>query len=430
MASTADMRASGLRGFTERNGDAMQRINDRLLSWASILEDSTRARAVMTSQLPFIFAHLALMPDAQLGKGSTVGSVIPTPRRDQAVGVDIGCGIIAVRTQYHGAELSGDRNKLHAAISAAVPLSAGKHNTTIKPTATAGIAELESMPGHRQAESAAPNWRLQLGSLGSGNHFIEVSLDEQDRVWLFLHSGSRGVGNKLAVRHIKVAQDRCRLRGVELPDSDLAYLVEEEPEFWTYLEALHWAQRFAYLNREETMARVGAAFSHWHGPVAVTESVHCHHNYTEPDTHFGENVWVSRKGAISARKGQLGLIPGSMGTASYVVVGKANELSLCSSPHGAGRNFSRNAARKRFIRADLDKRMAGIAWVDRMRSSTNTPMLQGHRCGHARCGRAGRDPAQPAPDRQHQGRLGRLGRLGRFKSVGLFAGARSRTASL
>jgi tRNA-splicing ligase RtcB len=310
------------------------------------------------------YPHLALMPDAHLGKGSTVGSVIPTlgAIMPAAVGVDIGCGMMAVRTQYHGAELTRPASKLHAAISAVVPLSAGRHNTRIRSTAQGRIAELEALDGLRQADAVAPNWRLQLGSLGSGNHFIEVSLDEDDRVWLFLHSGSRGVGNKLATTHIRVAQLQCERRRVDLPDRDLAYLVEEEPEFWAYLEALRWAQRFAYLNREEMMARVVAAFESWHGPVEQTESVNCHHNYTESEKHFGKQLWVSRKGAISARKGQLGLIPGSMGTASYVVAGKGNELSLCSSPHGAGRNFSRTAAKKRFTRADLDSRMAGIAW--------------------------------------------------------------------
>ncbi|MDQ1722459.1 MAG: hypothetical protein QOI26_2193 [Pseudonocardiales bacterium] len=344
--------------------DAMEQINQRLMNWASILEDQTRAQAVATSQMPFIFPHLALMPDAHLGKGATVGSVIPTlgAIMPAAVGVDIGCGMIAVRTQCRASELPPNRDALHAAISAAVPLSAGKYNTSITPTAQPRVAELESMAGSDQAQAASPNWRLQLGSLGSGNHFIEVSVDEAGRVWLFLHSGSRGVGNKLAVKHIAIAQEQCLRRFVKLPDRDLAYLVEGEPEFDSYLQALRWAQRFAYLNREEMMDRVAGAFSRWHRPVERLESVNCHHNYTEQETHFGKHVWLSRKGAISAKAGEAGLIPGSMGAASYVVTGKGNRLSLCSSPHGAGRNFSRTAARKRFTRADLDSRMAGIAW--------------------------------------------------------------------
>jgi tRNA-splicing ligase RtcB len=202
-----------------------------------------------------------------------------------------------------------------------------------------------------------------LGSLGSGNHFIEVSLDEADRVWLFLHSGSRGVGNKLAAKHIRVAQEQCARRHITLPDRDLAYLVEGEPEFDAYIQALRWAQRFALLNREEMMDRVVEQLGRFLGAdVERAEVVNAHHNYTDRETHYGREVWVSRKGAISARKGQLGLIPGSMGTASYVVAGRGNVPSLMSAPHGAGRNHSRNAARRLFNRADLDKRMAGIAW--------------------------------------------------------------------
>ena len=342
----------------------MERINERLLNWASILEPETRAQAVRTSQMPFIHPHLALMPDAHLGKGATVGSVIPTVGAimPAAVGVDIGCGMLAVRTQYRGRELPADRQSLHRAISSAIPLSAGKYNKPVTSSAEPRIAELEALAGADQAQATSPNWRLQLGSLGSGNHFLEVSLDEADRVWLFLHSGSRGVGNRLATTHIAVAARQCRARRVELPHPDLAYLVEDEPEFDSYLRALRWAQRFAYLNREEMMDRMVAAFERWHGPVQRLESVNCHHNYTESETHFGKQVWLSRKGAISARAGQPGLIPGSMGAASYVVAGRGNQLSLCSAPHGAGRYYSRTAARKRFTRADLERRMRGIAW--------------------------------------------------------------------
>ncbi len=182
-------------------------------------------------------------------------------------------------------------------------------------------------------------------------------------MWLFLHSGSRGVGNKLATKHITVAREQCARRWIRLPDPDLAYLVEGEPEFDAYLAALRWAQRFAFLNREEMMRRVVLAVGQWQGePVQRLEEVNCHHNYTERETHFGKQVWLSRKGAIDAHAGVPGLIPGSMGDRSYVVRGLGHPGSLCSSPHGAGRNYSRSAARKRFTRADLDERMAGIAW--------------------------------------------------------------------
>jgi tRNA-splicing ligase RtcB len=336
-----------------------------LVNFASILETATRQQAERTAELPFVRPHLALMPDAHLGKGATVGSVIPTDGAiiPAAVGVDIGCGMIAVRTQFDQADLHADLNELHAAIARAIPLSAGRYNRAIDPGAQAAIDELEQLDGIDQADAIAPNWRLQLGTLGSGNHFIEVSLDEDDAVWLFLHSGSRGVGNKLATKHIAIAQQQCAARGVHLADRDLAYLEEDEPEFTAYLSALRWAQRFAYLNREEMMRRVVVAFEAWHGAgVDRVDEINCHHNYTTRETHYGREVWLTRKGAIDAHDGVLGLIPGSMGARSYVVRGKGNVEALCSSPHGAGRNYSRTAARKRFTRADLDERMTGIAW--------------------------------------------------------------------
>jgi tRNA-splicing ligase RtcB len=342
----------------------MEQISKRLMNWASILEESTRQQAVTTSGMPFIFPHLALMPDAHLGKGATVGSVIPTLGAiiPAAVGVDIGCGMMAVQTQYQRGDLRGDAKALHAAIAGAVPLSAGKYNDRITDTAAARIADLDARDGIGPANEIAPKWRHQLGSLGSGNHFIEVSEDENGLVWLFLHSGSRGVGNKLAQKWIKTAQQQCAKRWISLPDPDLAYLVEGDTEFWGYLEALRWAQRFAYLNREEMMDRVIACFEAWQGPVEAGVTVNCHHNYTEREQHFGKSVWLSRKGAIDASEGTLGLIPGSMGDLSYVVRGRGNRLALNSSPHGAGRNYSRAAARRTFTRDDLDQRMAGIAW--------------------------------------------------------------------
>jgi tRNA-splicing ligase RtcB len=348
------------------------RLSSKLVNFASILESNTLDQAINTSTMPFIHPHVALMPDAHLGMGATVGSVIPTRGAiiPAAVGVDIGCGMQAVLTPFTQADLDHVTSEygtvlqdLHAAISRAIPLSAGKYNQTVTETAGERIDDLRDLEGWHQAELVSPNWRLQLGSLGSGNHFIEVSLDEDDRVWLFLHSGSRGVGNKLAQKHIKIAQEQCRKRFISLPDPDLAYLVEGEPEFWDYMQALRWAQRFAFLNREEMMDRVVQAFAEWIGQdVKRVEEVNCHHNYTVREKHFGQEVWLSRKGAIDAHEGVAGLIPGSMGAASYVVTGKGNPLALHSSPHGAGRNFSRKAARQRFTREDLDNRMQGIAW--------------------------------------------------------------------
>lgn len=357
----------------------MEQIAKRLFNWASILEPNTREQAEKTASMPFVWPHLALMPDAHLGKGATVGSVIPTlgAIMPAAVGVDIGCGMMAVLIQLTADDVRrrGDLDKLRETIETVIPLSAGKYNGAFYSLRTDHrAAVLGNMEGSESADRVAPNWNLQLGSLGSGNHFIEISLDELDRVWLFLHSGSRGVGNKLAVHHIKIAQQQCERRWISLPDPDLAYLVEGDPEFWEYLRDLRWAQYFALLNREEMMMRVKNCVAAWCGQdVQELEAVNCHHNYTEQMT--GEllgrwkrpkgahgHVWLSRKGAIDATEGMPGLIPGSMGTRSYVVTGLGSPLSLNSSPHGAGREYSRSAARKTFTRDQLDAAMEGIEW--------------------------------------------------------------------
>jgi tRNA-splicing ligase RtcB (3'-phosphate/5'-hydroxy nucleic acid ligase) len=346
----------------------MEQISKRLFSWASLADPAALAQAQRAASMPFIFPHVALMPDAHLGKGAAVGSVIPTLGAviPAAVGVDIGCGMIAVRTQFTSDDVArrGDLAALREAIEAAVPLSAGGYNTSVSRAGTAArIGDLEQRDGAGPASQAAGNWRLQLGTLGSGNHFIEISLDEQDRVWFFLHSGSRGVGHRLATRHIKVAQALAAKWWIQLPDPDLAYLVQDTSEFWDYLRDLRWAQHFALLNREEMMDRVTGCFQEWIGAgVEVAETVNCHHNYTEQERHWGRQVWLSRKGAIDASAGTPGLIPGSMGTASYVVTGKGNRLALNSSPHGAGRGYSRAAARKAFTRDQLDAAMTGIEW--------------------------------------------------------------------
>jgi len=346
----------------------MEQISKRLFNWASILEPAAREQAVRAASMPFVFPHLALMPDAHHGKGATVGSVIPTlgAIMPAAVGVDIGCGMHAVRTQFTAEDVRrrGNLSPLRESVENAIPLSAGKYNSAVNDPATQDrIAELEAKDGAASAEAIAPNWRLQLGSLGSGNHFIEFSFDELDRVWMFLHSGSRGVGNKLAVKHIKIALKLCERWWVPLPDPDLAYLPEGTDEFWAYMRDLRWAQHFALLNRAEMMDRVARSLAAWMDEdVAELETIQCHHNYTTREKHFGKEVWLSRKGAIDASAGKPGLIPGSMGDASYVVTGKGNRLALNSSPHGAGRNYSRNAARKTFTRAQLDAAMEGIEW--------------------------------------------------------------------
>lgn len=352
----------------------MEKITPKLLNWASILEKGTRDQAVTTASMPFIHPHLALMPDAHLGLGATVGSVIPTLGAiiPAAVGVDIGCGMIAVRTQLTVDELPADRRPLREAIERAVPLSAGAANRRISRDHTE--RRLEELS--RAAEEAgfdparyAARWDLQLGTLGSGNHFIEVTVDENHRVWLFLHSGSRGVGNKIAQAHIKVAQRLCEQWHIRLPHRDLAYLAEGTDEFWAYIREMRWAQRYALLNREEMMDRVVRQVAQWCGlgsadEVHRAEEINCHHNYTEQEEHFGKQVWLSRKGAINAELGRPGLIPGSMGTASYVVRGLGNRVALNSAPHGAGREYSRSRARRTFTRDQLREAMTGIEYRD------------------------------------------------------------------
>ena len=349
----------------------MDKITERLLSWASILEPNTAEQARVASRMPFIYPHLALMPDAHLGLGATVGSVIPTlgAIMPAAVGVDIGCGMIAVKTQWTRQDVAsrGPLRSLREQIERAIPLSAGGNNGKIVATAEPRVAALTAEADSIGLEPAdyARGWKTQLGSLGSGNHFIEVSLDEADDVWLFLHSGSRGVGNRIAGHHIKVAQALMEKYWISLPDRDLSYLVEGTTEFDRYIADLRWAQHFALLNREEMMDRVIRQATEFFGePVNELERINTHHNFTEHEKHFGKDVWLSRKGAISAKLGEPGLIPGSMGTASYVVVGKGNKLALQSSPHGAGRRYSRSAARKTFTHEQLREAMVGIEFRD------------------------------------------------------------------
>lgn len=352
----------------------MEQITPRLLSWASILEDQAREQAIATSTLPFIHPHVALMPDAHWGMGSTVGSVIPTRGvvMPAAVGVDIGCGMGAVRTELTKDDIEPyDLDELIRQIERSVPLSPGNYRKKLSESAKERVSYLESYATQNHVDpdyhAGKADWRLQLGSLGGGNHFIELCLDEEDRVWVFLHSGSRGVGNRIARHHVKIAQILCERWHVTLPHKDLAFLPEQDDAFWPYIRDLRWAQKFAFENRAEMLDQVLVQLSYWVGEAVFgEEKILCHHNYTEQERHFGETVWLTRKGAIDASEGRRGLIPGSMGTRSYVVTGKGNRASFNSAPHGAGRNFSRTEARKRFTEADLAEAMKGIAWRDGM----------------------------------------------------------------
>ena len=343
-------------------------IGPNVLSWlpAEQIEDSAMQQIENLSRMPFIFKHVAVMPDCHFGMGATVGSVIPTNRAiiPAAVGVDIGCGMIAVKTPLTREDLPEDLSDIRKAIEHQVPLSAGHYNRSINKTAKPRIEQLEAKAAELDRldfyDKLDKNWRKQLGSLGSGNHFIEVVLDEEGYAWAFLHSGSRGVGNRIAAHHIKIAKALMEKWYINLPDADLAYLVEDTPEFDDYLKDLDWAQEFALLNREEMMERIIRLLQYRCGDFEPVETIQCHHNFTQREHHFGRNILVSRKGAIEARQGQLGLIPGSMGTRSYVVRGKGNAASFNTAPHGAGRRLSRNKARNAFTMDDFDRDMEGI----------------------------------------------------------------------
>lgn len=333
-----------------------------VLSWASDIEQSTLDQAAQAAGLPFVDGHLALMPDAHVGFGSTVGSVIPTRGAiiPGAVGVDIGCGMVAVETSLASGALPDDLTGLHGLIAKAVPAGVGKahesrggpqhHWPTGMPATT--------LDGKLGAKAST-----QFGTLGSGNHFVEVCLDERDVVWIVLHSGSRGVGNELAKRHIEGAKGLMRRYFIDLPDADLAYLVEGTAEFDAYIADMLWCQDYALGNREAMMdAVLGALRTFLDGDFAERSRVNCHHNFTEREHHHARNVWLTRKGAIRAREGDRGVIPGSMGTRSYIVSGLGNPASYQSCSHGAGRRLSRGQARRTLDLEGLHTAMKGKAW--------------------------------------------------------------------
>lgn len=348
----------------------MYKINDKILAWLdpATIEPAALEQLHNIAAMPFVCNHVAVMPDCHLGKGATVGSVIATDKAiiPAAVGVDIGCGMIAVKTNLKAEDLPDNLDDLRHQIERGIPLGPGVGNKTITPSAGARISALIMRGGSKDYLEVDKNWMNALGTLGGGNHFIEVSLDENNEVWVVLHSGSRGVGNKIALRHIKVAQGLCEQMFVNLKDPDLAYLPAETKEFKEYMDDLEWSQTFALANREEMMDRVMGTLCHvvnkmrGEDYVQEIERINCHHNFTQQENHFGKNVWITRKGAIQMRQGQLGVIPGSMGTRSYIVSGLQNKLAYHSAPHGAGRRFSRTEARKRFTMQDFEDQMQGV----------------------------------------------------------------------
>lgn len=349
----------------------MYQLDEKIISFLppEAIEPQAKAQLENISEMPFVFHHVAVMPDCHLGKGATVGSVIATNGAviPAAVGVDVGCGMVAVRTKFFARDLPDNLDRLRQGIERRIPLGAGAGNRKLTETAAERISELNAV-ATQDYDKVDKNWRNALGTLGSGNHFIEVCLDENDQVWVVLHSGSRGIGNRLATKHIKVAQRLMDEGAIVLKDRDLAYLTENTPEFEAYMTDLLWAQDFARLNREEMMDRVMKELSHafykedGHESEIEIERINCHHNFTQQEQHFGNTVWITRKGAIQMRKDQKGIIPGSMGTRSYVVSGLQNPFSFNSAPHGAGRRFSRGEAKRRFTLSDLEKAMGQISF--------------------------------------------------------------------
>lgn len=337
------------------------------------VEAEAQKQLTNTAKMPFIFKHLAVMPDVHLGKGSTIGSVIPTQGAiiPAAVGVDIGCGMMAACTTLTAADLPDNLAGLRAAIERAVPhgKTFGKRDQGAWENAphTADAMWAELLPGFNRITEKYPklkntNNHKHLGTLGTGNHFIEVCLDEANRVWFMLHSGSRGVGNAIGNLFIELAQADMRQHIANLPDRDLAYFEEGSQHFDDYVEAVGWAQDFARRNRMVMMQNViAAARTVISKPfTANVEAVNCHHNYVQKETHFGAEILVTRKGAVSAKKGELGIIPGSMGAKSFIVRGLGNEEAFCSCSHGAGRTMSRTAAKKRFTVDDQIKATAHV----------------------------------------------------------------------
>ena len=336
------------------------------------VEPEAQAQLRNIAALPFVGPWVAVMPDVHLGKGATVGSVVPTRGAvvPAAVGVDIGCGMAAVRTTLSAKDLPDSLAPLRGAIERAVPVGngAGGEHRRVPDGIGTQLAKSGLMPRLARIRERHPQIRFekverQIGTLGGGNHFIELCLDESERVWVMLHSGSRGTGNLIGTYFIECARRELekRVLGFHVPDRDLAFFLEGEPLFDDYVEAVSWAQDYARANREAMLTRVLQAMR---GKLPAFQldsvAVNCHHNYVERETHFGRSLLVTRKGAVSAREGQLGIIPGSMGTRSYIVRGKGNPDSFNSCSHGAGRTMSRTKAKKLFTVDDQIKATEGV----------------------------------------------------------------------
>lgn len=334
------------------------------------IEDDAIRQLRTLSQLPFIHSHIAVMPDVHIGKGATVGSVIPTKDAliPSAVGVDIGCGMNAIRLSIKGSQLPDNLGKIRLSLEQKVPVGFNCHQSisvkmsTLDPLA---IRLKKITDKHKGLTKMLRNfdrtWAKQLGTLGGGNHFIELCVDENDDVWVMLHSGSRGIGACIGEYFITLAKKECETRLGFIPDRELSYFALGSQSFDDYMEAVQWAQDYAFENRREMMRLILNVLKnelpHF---VPTKEAINCHHNYVSQETHFDSQVYITRKGAISAYDGELGIIPGSMGAKSYIVKGKGNSESFCSCSHGAGRRLSRGKAIRSFTLDDLKTQTAGI----------------------------------------------------------------------
>jgi len=334
------------------------------------LEPRARAQLENVARLSVVFGHVAAMSDVHAGIGATVGAVIPTRGAiiPAAVGVDIGCGMNAVRLSLGADQLPDGLARLRGAIERAVPVGFDEHGEgdarreACAPLACRLVGFVRAHPRIAKMQRDHENrWVRQMGSLGGGNHFIELCLDEDGSLWVMLHSGSRGIGNCIGQYFIARAREAMLKADAHLPDRDLAWLGEKTKLFDDYLEAVGWAQDYAFANRREMMQVILAALRHELPPFEATgEAINCHHNYVRREKHLGHGVYLTRKGAISAREGELGIIPGSMGARSYIVRGKGNPESFCSCAHGAGRRMSRSEAKRRYSRADLAAQTEGV----------------------------------------------------------------------
>jgi len=340
-----------------------------VLVWTDEVESSALDQLSRVANLDVIHGHIAVMPDVHMGIGATVGSVIPTRKAiiPAAVGVDIGCGMCAVRTSLSASQLPESLRQVRNQIERDVPVGFNMHsNRNVRFKAAShvepGLSEiLDRHPGITSKSPKKDSWARQIGTLGGGNHFIEICLDEEDRVWIMLHSGSRGIGNKIGRYFIEKAKEVIAKTDVHLPDQDLAYLTEGSGLFADYWYALTWAQEYAARNRQEMLDIVIEALGRTLPPFELEDAaINCHHNYAAKEMHDGTEVYVTRKGAIRAGAGELGIIPGSMGARSYIVRGKGNAKSFCSCAHGAGRRMSRSAARRQFSREDLVNQTEGV----------------------------------------------------------------------